>query len=203
MRAPAALIAWLALALTVAAALAQAQPQALSADGRWRFMAEDSALAIFSTEDGQRVRHLSARALDGHGPGQVRELHVLPARGSVVVVFDAGLDELWELSTDPLVEPIYDGLVHDHRLGEGLATPGLLNPRRTRLDAPLHDLRFARNPAWVQGRAPDRVDDQGRPQAVLQLWHLDVRRRIDERVLDGPLPPGPAGPLKWAAQGDW
>jgi hypothetical protein len=192
---------WLALVFMAAAVVAQAQPQVISADGRWRFVAENGALAIFSTEDGQRARRLPTRALDGRGPGQVLELHVLPARRSVVVVFDAGLDELWELSTDPQAEPIYDGLVHDHRMAEALATPGFLNPRRTRLDAPLRELRFARNPAWVQARAPDRVDAAGTARAVLQLWQLDVRRRIAEQVLDGP-PTAGALP-SWAAQGDW
>jgi hypothetical protein len=193
--------AWLALALLAAAALAQAQwpPPRVSADGRWRFSAEPGALVITDLTGAQPTRTLPARALDGRGPGQVRELHALPARRSVVVVFD-GLDELWELSTDPEAEPVHDGLVHDHRMGESLPAPGLLHPRRTRLDAPLRALRFARNPAWVQGRAPDRIGADGRPHAVLQLWNLDVRRRIDEQVLDDPPPPGP---LRWPAQGDW
>jgi hypothetical protein len=192
--------AWLVLVFMAAASLAQAQPQALSADGRWRFQADAGALVIVDAASGQPVRRLPARALDGRGRGQVRELHVLPARRSVVVVFDAGLAELWEVSTDPQAEPLYDGLVHDHRMAEALATAGFLNPRRTPLDAPLRELRFARNPAWLQGRAPDRVDATGTTRAVFQLWHLDVRRRIAEQVLDGP---PPAGALPWAAQGDW
>ena len=198
----AAIKAWLALAFMAAAAWAQAQapaPHAVSADGRWRFTAEPGALVIVDEADGGAVRTLPARGLDGRGPGQVRELHALPARRSVVVVFD-GLDELWELSTDPRAEPIHDGLVHDHRLGESLPTPGFLRPRRTRLEAPLRDLRFARNPAWMQGRAPDRIGADGIPRTVLQLWNLDVRRRIDERAFIGP---PPQGPPTWPAQGDW
>jgi hypothetical protein len=161
-------------------AQAPVAPSAVSADGRWRFAAEPGALAVFDVTTGQRERTLPARALDGSGPGTVTALHLLPARRSVLVVFDA-LAELWEVSTDPGADPLYDGFVHDYKMGEGIAIPGFLNPRRTRLEAPLRDLVFDASQAWLLGQAPDRPDGR----AVLQVWQLDVRRRIAEHVLDG------------------
>lgn len=164
--------------------LAHAQVQALSADGRWRAVAEDGALGLVDAASGKRVKLLPALALDGSGPGAVAEIHAVPARRSFVVVFGS-LAELWEISLDPSAEPIFDGLVHDYKMGEGIAIPGFLNPRRTKLDAPLRGLVFDRSGGFVLGRAPDRSEGRGEVRAVLQVWQLDVRRRIAERVIDG------------------
>lgn len=158
----------------------QPRPEVVSADGRWRFAAEPGALAVFDATTGRRERTLPARGLDGSGPDTVAALHVLPARRSVLVVFDT-LTELWEVSTHPQAEPLYDGFVHDYKMGEGIAIPGFLNPRRIKLDAPLRDLVFDASQGWLIGRAPDRADRH----AVLQVWQLDVRRRIAEHLLDG------------------
>lgn len=177
------LAACLGILLAQAAPLvAQPQPgpDVVSADGRWRFAAEPGALAVFDATTGRRERTLPARALDGSGPGTVAALHLLPARRSVLVVFEA-LAELWEVSTDPQADPLYDGFVHDYKMGEGIAIPGFLNPRRTKLDAPLRDLVFDDSRSWLIGRAPDRPDGR----AVLQVWQLDVRRRIAEHLVDG------------------
>ena len=188
------LAACLGILLAQAAPLAaqdprQPTPVVLSADGRWRFAAEPGAVAVFDATTGRRERTLPARALDGSGPGTVAALHVLPARRSVLVVFDA-LAELWEVSTDPRADPLYDGLVHDYKMGEGIAIPGFLNPRRTKLEVPLRDLVFDASQGWLIGRAPDRPDGR----AVLQVWQLDVRRRIAEHVLDGQPQLGRASP---------
>ncbi len=99
-------------------------------------------------------------------------------RRSFIVVFET-LPELWEISYDSQAEPIHQGLVHDNQLREGIAEPGFLNPRRTRLDAPLRDPGFVSSHAFVIARAPDRADGQ----AVLHLVQLDVRKRIAEFTL--------------------
>ncbi len=157
-----------------------AQPSVLSANGRWQFSAEDGALVVSDTTTGQRVRTLPVRGLGGLGSAQVRELHTLPVRRSVVAVFDT-LAELWEISVDPSAEPIYDGFVHDYRMGEGVALPGFLNPRRTKLEAPLRGLAFDSTFAYVLGTGADRTDDR----TVLRVYQLDIRRQISERAVQG------------------
>ena len=92
---------------------------------------------------------------DSHVAPAVAGVFDAPPRRSFVVVFDS-LPELWEISYDPQAEPIYQGLVHDYRLREGIAEPGFLNARRTRLDAPLRDPGFDSSHAFVIARAPDR-----------------------------------------------
>lgn len=184
---------WL-LAACTSILLAQAVPlaaqaQAVSADGRWRAQAEGHTLVLVDLTTGLPVRTLQVRALDGSGASAVAEIHAVAARRSFVLVFRT-LAEMWEVSLDPQAGPIYDGYVHDYRMGEGIAIPGFLNPRRTRLDAPLRGLRFDRSGAFVLGRAPDRAGP-GPAHAVLQVWQLDVRRRLGEQVVAGD--PDPAG----------
>lgn len=154
-----------ALAGVLLAALVQAAPpEAVSADGRWRLQAGADGLTVFDAQ-GQVLRRHAAPA--------VSALHDAAPRRSFVVVF-RDLPELWEIAYDPDAEPIYQGLVHDYRLREGIAEPGFLNPRRTRLDAPLREAGFDSSHAFVLARAPDRGDGQ----AVLVLVQLDVRRAI-------------------------
>ena len=163
--------------MLLAASVQAAPPAATSADGRWRIVADGQTLTVFDAA-GQPLRSHIAAAADGSGRSAVAVLHDAAPRRSFVVIFET-LPELWEISYDPNAEPIYQGLVHDYRLREGIAEPGFLNPRRTRLDAPLRDAGFDRSHAFVIGRAPDRADGQ----AVLHLVQLDVRKRIAEFTL--------------------
>lgn len=156
-----------ALAAVLLALAAQAAPLvASSADGAWRLHADGAELTLFDAT-GQPARRHTAAAVAG--------VFDAASRRSFIVVFES-LPELWEISYDPAAEPIYPGLVHDYRQREGIAKPGFLNPRRTRLDTPLRDAGFDSSHAFVIGRAPDRGDGQ----AVLQLLQLDVRKRIAE-----------------------
>ena len=38
------------------------------------------------------------------------------------------IPEIWEISYDPDAKPIFDGYVHDYKMGEGVALAGYLNP---------------------------------------------------------------------------
>lgn len=155
----------MALLAVLLAAFAHSAPlQAQSADGRWRVVADGSMLSV----------------LDAHG--RVQREHAAPsvaavldaaARRSFVIVFDQ-LPQLWELSYDPKAEPVYRGMVHDYRMGEGIAEPGFLNLRRTLLEDPLREPGFDAKHAMVLARAPDSAEGQ----AVLVLVQLDVRRPI-------------------------
>lgn len=162
-------ITGLGTALLIAASVRAAEPaQATSPDGRWQVRAEGLAVAVF--DGGTRVKTLAARRRDGQQASTVAEVHAVPQRRSFVIAFDS-LAELWELSIDPQAEPLFDGLVHDYRLNEGLAEPGFLGVRRTPLAAPLHELRIDDSGAFVLGR------EKGEGGA-LRLVQLDVRRAI-------------------------
>ena len=155
-------------ALIAASASAAEAVQASSPDGRWQVRAEGLTLAVFN--QGVLVKTLAASRRDGRQRSNVAEIHAVPQRRSFVITFDS-LTELWELSIDPEAEPLFDGLVHDYRLNEGLAEPGFLGVRRTPLAQPLVDLKIDDSGAFVLGR---EKGDSG----ALRLVQLDVRRSI-------------------------
>lgn len=167
----------LSLLLAGAAAAADAPP-AVSGDGHWLLRPDGQAIVLQDVGGGVVRRH-AARSLDGRESGTPRLWRALPQRASFLIVFD-GLAEAWELLLDPRAEPIYHGLVHDYRLGEGIAEPGYLGIRRTRLPEPLRALAVGAGGGWVLGRGADARDGQ----AVLHLAQLDLRRAVARWVVD-------------------
>jgi mono/diheme cytochrome c family protein/WD40 repeat protein len=119
---------------------------AVSADGAWVMAANylPHTLALFDAEL-NLVRSYAASAGDGQRSSRVSAVYdAAPRRSFVVALKD--IPELWEISYDPKAEPIFDGLVHDYKMGEGLGKPGYLGVRRTLLDEPLDDFFF--DPAY-------------------------------------------------------
>lgn len=154
---------------------------AVSGDGRWVMAANylPHTLALFDA-DLNLVRVYPAVARDGKQSSRVSAVYdAAPRRSFVVALKD--IPELWEISYNPKAEPIYDGLVHDYKLGEGLAKPGFLGVRRTLLDEPLDDFFFDQDYRHVLGATRPR--DGGAPDA--QVVNLDIRRRIASLPLQG------------------
>lgn len=161
------------------ACCATALAQGASDDsGRWQLRAEGGSIAVI--DQGLRVKTLAAASRDGRERSAVAAMRYLPVRRSFVIVFET-LTELWELSIDPQAAPIFDGLVHDYRMGEAVAEPGYLGARRTRLEAPLLALAVDDSGAFVLGRAAPTPDGR----AVLHLVQLDVRRTIGRFTVEG------------------
>jgi hypothetical protein len=110
--------------------------------------------------------------------GTAATLHALPHRRSLLAAWPA-LHEWWEISLDPAVPPIFDGYVHDHRMGEAIASPGHLGLRRVPFDAE------APQPAFVPAGWPWVACAEPRGVSVV---HLDVRRTVARLALDGAAP---------------
>ena len=66
-------------------------------------------------------------------------------------------------------------------MGEGLAEPGYLGARRTRLEAPLSELAFDDSGAYVIGRTAPQAGNR----TVLHLVQLDIRRTIGRFTVGG------------------
>lgn len=169
----------LAVALLPAAARAQpAPPQpAGPADGAVSAVG-DGADLLLRDAAGRTLRRYPVRSLDGRERGRVRQAVALPARRSLLVTFD-GLREWWEVSLDPAAEPIFDGLVHDHRMGEAIATAGYLGARRTRLPEPLQVVSVDAG-GFVLARGADLPDGRH----VLHVVQLDLRKALARFVVD-------------------
>jgi hypothetical protein len=149
-------------------------------DGRWVALAHGEVLTLFD-RTGRDSLTLPGTDRAGRLHARCTQLLALPGRRSIIAVWP-GLGELWELSLDPAATPVFDGLVHDYRLGEGIAASGYRHPRRTVLGAPGAPVPWfhavAPGVAWLAGTLGDR----------LQVWHLDVRRRIADWALPGARP---------------
>jgi len=150
---------------------------AASADGGFVFAAHDDTLTLLD-DAAALLRRYVGSDLAGRQRGHASSIVAHAGRRSVVVSWPT-LGEWWEISLDPAAPPIFDGLVHDYRMGEAIAAPGYLGVRRAPLGTPLPEPEFvdARVP-WLAGRVGDRIE------AV----NLDVRRRIGEQTLPGAQP---------------
>ncbi len=173
------------LAITARLDLGQPLHHAVaSADGRWLLLAPGSADRLLLVDPGLKTaRVLPTRALDGQALGPVQRLFDLPHRRSFVAAFAQGGEggELWEVSYDPGAEPIFEGLVHDFRMGEGIAKAGYLAARRNlRGPQAVHAGGWFAAPGlpWLAGLAGlARLTGAAAPP-LLTVWHLDVRRAI-------------------------
>jgi len=99
--------------------------EAASADGRWRLATDDAGSAlVVSSGAGTELRRIPL--LDrNRRAGRLAWIIDLPRRQSFLAGFEA-LPEAWELPYSAKAEPVYDGLVHDYRMGEGIADRGPL-----------------------------------------------------------------------------
>ena len=154
---------------------------AVSADGRWVMAANylPHTVVLFDA-DLQWVKTLPAVSQDGRHSSRVSAVYDAAPRKSFVVALK-DMPELWEISYDPQAAPIYNGLVHDYRMGEAIATPGFHNIRRTLLEEPLDDFFFDQSYRHALGASRPQADGQARAQVV----NLDVRRKIADLPLAG------------------
>ncbi|MDD5250238.1 MAG: cytochrome D1 domain-containing protein [Rhodocyclaceae bacterium] len=149
---------------------------AVSDDGRWVMVANmlPHTLVLLDA-DLNLVKVIPAQAQVGGATSRVSAVYDAAPRHSFVAALK-DIPELWEISYDPAAKPIYDGYVHDYTMGEAIATPGFLNPRRTPLDAVLDDFYFDQTYTNVMGAARD-----GHGQVV----NLDIRRKVADLELPG------------------
>ncbi len=149
---------------------------AVSSDGRFVMVANTlpGNLVLFDS-DLNLVKIIEATSLDGKQRSRVSAVYDAPPRRSFVVAMK-DMPEIWEISYDPQAPAIYDGLVHDYKMGEGIARPGFLNPRRTPLEAVLDDFFFDQSYRHVMG-----ASREGQGQVV----NLDIRRKVADLALPG------------------
>ena len=165
---------------------------AASADDRWVLAAHGQQLTLLDG-DGRIAKNYEGHDLARRRRGEARWLAHLPQRQSFVVALPA-LGELWEIQLDPQAAPIHDGLVHDYRMDEAIASPGFLGVRRTPLATPLPAFAFASEAApWVAG-----IDGANADRVV--VVHLDVRRAVASLALPGARP---AGAVLRREGGEW
>jgi hypothetical protein len=155
------------------------RPAALSVDPRW-ILTVDATQEFLTLFDDQLnpVRRYPLLTRDGQTTGAVHLIVDASPRNSFIVVM-RNTPEVWEISYDPNADPIFDGLVHDYRMGEGLARPGFLGLRRTLLRQALAAPYFTADYRTLISLTKN-TDDGG---AQARIVNLDVRREIATATL--------------------
>ena len=163
---------------------------AVSGDGQWVMAANylPHSVVLFDADLNLRQTYAAA-TLDGKATSRVSAVYDATPRNSFVVALK-DIPELWEISYDPKAAPIYDGLVHDYKMGEAIAKPGFLGVRRTPLEEPLDDFFFDQSYRHVLGATrPKDVSTSGPKTgdgaATAQVVNLDVRRKIADLPIAG------------------
>lgn len=149
---------------------------AVSSDGRYVMAANylPNTVVVLNAADLTLVKTIPATDQAGRSSRVSAVYDAAPRKSFVVALKD--VPELWEVSYDDAAPPIHPGLVHDYKLGEGIAIPGKLNPRRTPLETVLDDFFFDQSYAYLIG-----ASREGKGQVV----NLDARRKIADLSLPG------------------
>ena len=150
---------------------------AVSGDGRYVMVANylPHTLVALDARDLTPIRVIDVKDDIGKTSRVSAVYDAAPRKSFIAALKD--IPEVWELTYDEKAPPVYEGLVHDYRLGEGVRVPGPFPPRRIRLDDYLDDFFFDGSYTHLIGASRDG----GKGQVV----NLDVRRRIATIDLPG------------------
>jgi hypothetical protein len=167
---------------------------AVSSDGKFVAVANYLPHSIVILDaDLKPVKVLPASDLTGKSSRVSAIYDAGPRRSFVAALKD--VKEAWEISYDAKAAPIYDGYVHDYKMGEGIAKPGYLNARRIPLDDYLDDFFFSQDYKEVMGASRGEGPGAARGQVV----NFDVRRKVADLELPG-MPHLGSG-ITWMRQG--
>lgn len=161
---------------------------ALSHDGRYLMVANvlPATLLAIDTDNFALLRTLDIKDKDGK-TSVVESIHNAPARQSFIAVM-RDIPELWEMSYDPHAEPIYEGYVHDYKMGEGIALRGPFPVRRIVMEQPL--AHFVFDAGFTHAIGADK-------QGLLQVINLNIRRKIREMRFASAVLPDVGGIWQW------
>jgi DNA-binding beta-propeller fold protein YncE len=150
---------------------------AVSADDRYVLVGNylPHSLVLLDARDLSLIRVIPVVDDFGHS-SRVSAVYTAPPRDSFVVALK-DLKEVWEISYSDTPEPVYRGLVHDYKMGEGLAEAGAFPVRRIKLDDYLDDFFF--DPSYQHLIGAARNGHNG------QVVNLIVGRKIAEVDLPG------------------
>jgi mono/diheme cytochrome c family protein/DNA-binding beta-propeller fold protein YncE len=150
---------------------------AVSSDGKYVAVGNylPHSIVILDARDLSPLKVIEVKGRDGRSSRVSAVYDAAPRKGFIAALKD--IPEVWEISYDPDAPPVYEGLVHDHRLGEGIPVPGPFAPRRIRLEDYLDDFTF--DPGYEHIVGASRDGGQG------QVVNLDVRKRIATVALPG------------------
>lgn len=150
---------------------------AVSADDRYVMVGNylPHNLVILDAKDLSLVKIIDVS--DDHGnTSRVSAVYVAPPRNSFIVALK-DFKEVWEINYTDNPPPVYQGYVHDYKMGEGIAEKGLFPVRRIKLDDYLDDFFFDQSYQHLIGAS--RNSQNG------QVVNLIVGKKIADIDLPG------------------
>ncbi len=150
---------------------------AVSADNRFVLVGNylPNSLVMLDARDLSLIRVIPVQDDSGQR-SRVSAVYTAPPRESFIVALK-DLQEVWEINYSDNPPPVYRGLVHDYRMGEGLAETGQFPVRRIRLDDYLDDFFFDQSYQHLIGAARNGKNGQ--------VVNLLVGRKIADVDLTG------------------
>jgi mono/diheme cytochrome c family protein/DNA-binding beta-propeller fold protein YncE len=163
---------------------------AVSSDGRYAMVANylPHTLVVLDTRDLKPIKVIEVKDDSGKSSRVSAVYDAAPRHSFIAALKD--IPEVWEMSYDDHAPPVYQGLVHDYKMGEGLALPGPFAARRIMLDDYLDDFFFDASYTNLIGSSRE-----GKSQVV----NLDIRRKIAS--IDLPGMPHLGSGITWNYQG--
>jgi hypothetical protein len=158
----------------------------LAVSGNGEFIAVANAsppTLVLLDQDLKVLREHAVRNKERTQTSRVLGVFTAASRRSFIAPLE-DVAEVWEVSYDPTSEDVPIGVIHDFLYKEGAFIPGFLNPQRTRLQTPLHDVSFSEDFSEILGLGAD-------PNTLLVV-NLDARKLIAQIALSGAPHPGAA-----------
>ncbi len=164
---------------------------AVSGDGKWVIAGNylPHTLVVLDARDLSLVKIIAVADRNAKTSRVSAVYDAAPRKSFIVALKD--IPEVWELTYDPNAAPVYEGYVHDYRMGEGLAEKGPFPIRRIVLDEVLDDFFF--------DRKYDHLIGASREAGKGQVVNLNVRRKI--ATVDLPGLPHLGSGITWERQG--
>ncbi len=150
---------------------------AVSGDGRYVMVANylPHTLVMLDAHDLRLIQVIPV-ANDAGKTSRVSAVYTAPPRQSFIAALK-DFKQIWEIHYSENPPPVYQGYVHDYRMGEGLADRSRFPIRKIQLDDVLDDFFFDQNYEHIIGAS--RKAQQG------QVVNLIVGRKIADLDLAG------------------
>ena len=150
---------------------------AVSSDGRFVMVGNylPHTLVVLDARDLSPLKIIAVKDDKGKSSRVSAVYDARPRKSFIAALKD--IPEVWEIPYSDDHEPIYSGLVHDYKMGEGLAEKGPFPVRRIRLDDYLDDFFF--DPSYHHLIGAARNGKNG------QVVNLVVGRKIADVDLQG------------------
>jgi DNA-binding beta-propeller fold protein YncE/cytochrome c553 len=150
---------------------------AVSSDGRYVLVGNylPHTLVMLDAHDLTLLKVLPVRDANGRSSRVSAVYDAAPRESFIVALKD--IPEVWELPYGDKTGPVYEGLVHDYRMGEAIVAPKPFAIRRTVLDGILDDFFF--DPPY------DHLIGAARDGHTGQVVNLNIRRKIADVDLPG------------------